>query len=249
MRKLLLSLMFATSAMVGGTTLSSAAEITQPKGVVELFTSQGCYSCPPADKIVGDYSKGSDVLALSWHVDYWDYLGWKDSFGSKANTQRQYSYARALKERQVYTPQAVINGRTHAVGSNKSQIEGALKKFASSNRGMTVPIDAVMTGESIKINIDNSLDAADATLYMVFFNKEHEVKIKRGENGGKTLSYHNVVHDSQALGMVKANGLQMEFPMAEMKRHGYDGCALILQKNDSAGNPTAIVGATVITDL
>ncbi len=232
-----------------GLTSLSAAEITYPKAVVELFTSQGCYSCPPADKIIGEYSKGSEVLGLSWHVDYWDYLGWKDVFGSKSNTQRQYGYARALKERQVYTPQAVINGRTHTVGSNKGKIKTAMGILNSSKRGMIVPIKATMTDTSIKINIENSLDAADATLYMVFFNKEHKVKIKRGENGGKTLSYHNVVHASQALGMVKANGLEMEFPIAEMKRHGYDGCALILQKSDSAGNPAAIVGATVITDL
>lgn len=249
LRKLLISLMYAAS-FVGVTSMTVlAAEITQPKAVVELFTSQGCHSCPPADKIIGEYSKGSDVLGLSWHVDYWDYLGWKDVFATKGNTQRQYAYARALKERQVYTPQAVINGRTHAVGSRKGDIKKVINTFEKSNRGMIVPINATMTDTSIKIAIENSLDAADATLYMVFFNKEHKVKIKRGENGGKTLTYHNVVHDSQALGMVKANGLEMEFPMAEMKRHGYDGCALILQKNDSAGNPSAIVGATVITDL
>lgn len=241
--------MYAASFVGVTSTSALAAEITQPKAVVELFTSQGCYSCPPADKIIGEYSKGSDILGLSWHVDYWDYLGWKDVFASKSNTQRQYAYARALKERQVYTPQAVINGRTHAVGSRKGDIKKAITTFSKSNRGMIVPINATMTDTSIKIAIENTLDAADATLYMVFFNKEHKVKIKRGENGGKTLTYHNVVHGSQALGIVKANGFEMEFPMAELKRHGYDGCALILQKNDAAGNPSAIVGATVITDL
>ena len=241
--------MLATSTMSIGSTVVSAAQITQPKSVVELFTSQGCHSCPPADKIIGEYSNDSDVLGLSWHVDYWDYLGWKDVFASRANTQRQYGYARTLKERQVYTPQAVINGRTHVVGSRKEDITSAIDSFDNSNRSMIVPITATMTDASIKIAIENTVDAADATLYMVFFNKKHEVKIKRGENGGKTLVYYNVVHDSQALGMVKANGLQMEFPIAEMKRHGYDGCALILQKNDSSGNPSAILGATVITDL
>lgn len=249
LRKLFISLMYGASCFAVSSTVSLAAEITQPKAVVELFTSQGCHSCPPADKIIGEYSQDPDVLGLSWHVDYWDYLGWKDVFASKANTQRQYAYARSLKESQVYTPQAVINGRTHAVGSRKGDIKKAITAFNKSNRGMIVPIKVTMTDSSIKITIDNTVDAADATLYMVFFNKEQKVKIKRGENGGKTLTYHNVVHDSQALGMVKANGLEMEFPMAEMKRQGYDGCALILQKSDSAGNPSAIVGATVITDL
>lgn len=249
MRKLLFSLLLFAPMLGVGSTALSAAEITQPKGVVELFTSQGCYSCPPADKIIGEYSKGTDVLALSWHVDYWDYLGWKDIFGSKANTQRQYAYARALKERQVYTPQAVINGRTHAVGSKKKSLEKTLAQFENTNRGMIVPIKTSMNDESMKISIENSAEAADATLYMVFFNKEQEVKIKRGENGGKTLVYHNVVHDIQALGMIKANGLSMEFPLAEMKRRGFDGCALVLQKSDKSGNPREIIGATVITDL
>lgn len=241
--------MYGVSCFAVSSTVALAAEITQPKAVVELFTSQGCYSCPPADKIIGDYANRSDVLGLSWHVDYWDYLGWKDVFASKSNTQRQYAYAKSLQESQVYTPQAVINGRTHVVGSRKDDIENAINTFEKSNLGMIVPIDTRITETGLEITIKNTADSANATLYMVFFNQEHEVKIKRGENGGKTLTYHNVVHDSQALGMVKANGLEMEFPMAEMKRQGYDGCALILQKSDSAGNPSAIVGATVITDL
>lgn len=249
MRNLLLSTILATSSLLSGLTAVSAAEIFKPKGVVELFTSQGCYSCPAADKIIGEYAKGTDVLALSWHVDYWDYLGWKDVFASKSNTERQYRYAKSLKESQVYTPQAVINGRSHAVGSKKEKINEALKKFATSNRGMTVSVDAQITDQSLKISVPYSAEAKDATLYMVFFNKKHDVVIKRGENSGKTLSYHNVVHDTQALGMIKSDGLSMEFPTAEMKRRGYDGCALVLQKNDAAGNPSAILGATVISDL
>lgn len=249
MRKSLISLAYIIFSVGVSSTYTLAAEITHPKAVVELFTSQGCHSCPPADKIIGDYAKDSDVLGLSWHVDYWDYLGWKDVFASKVNSQRQYGYARSLQESQVYTPQAVINGRTHAVGSRKDDIKKAINVFEKSNRGMLVPIDATIKDTSIQISIKNTPDASDATLYMIFFNKEHNVTIKRGENGGKTLTYYNVVHDSQALGMVKASGLQMEFPTAEMKRQGYDGCALILQKNDSAGNPSAIIGATVIKGL
>jgi len=240
---------FAATASMALTGQSFAAEISKPTGVVELFTSQGCYSCPPADKLVGEFAEEGEFLALSWHVDYWDYLGWKDSFASKANTQRQYAYAKTLRERQVYTPQAVINGRAHAVGSDRGKIVKALKGFSESNQGMTVPINANITDESISIDIANTVDAADATLYLIFFNKRHDVKIKRGENGGKTLTYYNVVHDSQPLGMIKSNGLQMEFPITEMKKRGYDGCALILQKTDDDGNPSIIVGATVINEF
>lgn len=249
MRKFTCTIMLASSLVLASAGLGKAAEITTPKGVVELFTSQGCYSCPPADKLIGEFAKGKEVLALSWHVDYWDYLGWKDVFASKANTQRQYDYAKSLQERQVYTPQAVINGRMHAVGSDKAKINKAIEKFNTNNQGMTVPISASINNESITISVENTAEAADSTLYLVFFNKEQSVKIKKGENGGKTLTYSNVVHDSHTLGMIKANGLQMEFPIAEMKKRGYDGCALILQTTDKAGNPAAIIGATVITGL
>lgn len=226
-----------------------AAEIKQPTGVVELFTSQGCYSCPPADELVGKFAKTNEVLALSWHVNYWDYLGWKDSFASDANTRRQYDYAKSLQERQVYTPQAVINGREHVVGSDEAKLNGTLKSLERDGKGMIVPINASVDGKSIRINIDHSKEADEATLLMIFFNKAHEVKIKRGENGGKTLTYHNVVHDSQTLGMVKQNGLQLDFSIMQMKKRGFDGTALILQKMDENGNPSAIIGATVITDL
>ncbi len=249
MRRILLSMMFMASTLSFGVLGSKAAEISQPSGVVELFTSQGCYSCPPADKLIGDFSKTGDVLALSWHVNYWDYLGWKDIFASKSNTERQYRYAKSLEQRQVYTPQAIINGRAHVVGSNKSDITNTLSGFEASQRGMIVPVDATMTDESLKIAVASTSVSTDATLYMVFFNKEHEVNIKRGENGGKTLKYYNVVHDIQTLGMVKSDGLEMEYPVAEMKRRGFDGCALILQKNDAAGNPAAIIGATIISEL
>jgi hypothetical protein len=248
-RKLLISIFLASSAVSFAGTIASAFEIKKASGVVEVFTSQGCYSCPPADKIVGDFAKTNNVLALSWHVDYWDYLGWKDSLASKENTKRQYHYAQTLGERQVYTPQAIINGRMHTVGSNLKKINTALSRFESSNQGMTVPIEANVNNASLKIEVEYSKEADNATLYMVFFNKRHDVKIKRGENGGKTLSYHNVVHKSQALGMVKEDGFSMEYPIAEMKNQGYDGSALILQQSDPAGGPSTILGATVITGL
>jgi len=114
---------------------------------------------------------------------------------------------------------------------------------------MTVPIDVSMGDGSIKIAVEDHDLAGDATLYMVIFQKSETVDIKRGENAGKQLTYHNIVHDTEVLGMVKAGGLEMEFPVAELKRRGFDSCALILQTNDKSGNPTAIVGAAVISDI
>ena len=93
-----------------------AGEVKKPAGVVELFTSQGCSSCPPADEIFGELARKGDVIALAYHVDYWDYLGWQDTLATQDNTARQYDYAKTFGARSVYTPQAVINGRTHVNG-------------------------------------------------------------------------------------------------------------------------------------
>lgn len=229
--------------------LASAAEVTRPKAVVELFTSQGCHSCPPADKILGKFAKEEEILGLSRHVDYWDYLGWKDKFASPSNTELQYSYARALKERQVYTPQAVINGRRHAVGSDENGIRSSVSGMDVAGQGMVVPINVEIGDDSIKIRIEDTPEARDATLYMVYFDSLKTIEIARGENAGKELSYHNVVQDTQALGMVKAEGLQMEFPIAELKRGGFDSCAFLLQTHTPNGDPSAIVGAAVLKGI
>lgn len=237
------------AAVFASGTVAHAVTIEKPKGVVELFTSQGCYSCPPADKLIGKFAKSNEILGLSLHVDYWDYLGWKDTFASADNTQRQYSYARALRERQVYTPQAVINGRVHAVGSHEGKIVTHVDAFNTAKQGLTVPIDVSMTDESLNIKVEKNALVENATLYMVFFNKVETVKIDRGENGGKTLNYHNVVHRMQPMGLVKKTGFDMDYPVVELVNSGFDGCALILQKHDASGNPGAILGAVVLSDL
>lgn len=227
----------------------SATEIIKPKGVVELFTSQGCSSCPPADKILGKLAKERDVLALSWHVDYWDYLGWKDSFASQFNTERQRRYAKSLKERNIYTPQAVINGQSHVVGSRENNIRSMIDQQSSSGSGLTVPINASVVGDSLAIDIPASSASDKATLWLVYYNNSNEVAIGRGENSGRTIVYHNVVRDLQMLGMVKAGGLKVELPVSEMKRQGFESCGLLLQTVDGEGNPGRIIGAAIISDL
>ncbi|MGI9350521.1 MAG: DUF1223 domain-containing protein [Rhizobiaceae bacterium] len=241
-----------TTFLVTGAALISAAEaadVTKPKGVIELFTSQGCYSCPPADKLIGKFSRDGDYLALSWHVDYWDYLGWKDTFASPKNTERQQNYARMLQERQVYTPQAVLNGRVHEVGSREGKIKSLFKQLEQGDQDLSVPIDVVVDKESVNIRVAPGAVTEKATLHLVFFNKLETVKIERGENGGKKLQYHNVVHATQPLGLIGEDGYDMGYPTMEMAKSGFDSCALILQTHDSDGNPSAIIGATVLSDL
>ena len=244
-----LVLAVATVMLHGTAGTAGAVDVHHPSGVVELFTSQGCSSCPPADRLLSEISKSDDTLALGWHVDYWDYLGWKDTFADPANTQRQRAYSRSFGERQVYTPQAVINGRIHVVGSKRDAVLDSVEEFAGSSNGLTVPIKAVVANGMLKVNIPVTPQASGATLWMVYYNDTRDVDVKRGENAGKRITYNNIVGDMEMIGMVKDQALQTEFQFAEMRRRGFDSCALILQKTTEHGTPGPIVGAAFIRDI
>ncbi|MFN7026778.1 MAG: DUF1223 domain-containing protein, partial [Pseudorhizobium sp.] len=136
------SALVLAALLIAGTV--TAQEGKAPQGVVELFTSQGCSSCPPADQMLKDLIRQGDVVALSYHVDYWNYLGWADTLSSKENTERQYGYAQSFGRSGVYTPQAVINGRDHVKGTELSTINGKISSLAASGEGLTVPVHARM---------------------------------------------------------------------------------------------------------
>src|ERR1041385_8896773 len=112
----------------------------EPRAVIELFTSQGCSSCPPADKLIGEYARDPSVIALSLAVDYWDYLGWKDTLAMSGHSNRQRAYAKSRGDRQVYTPQAVIDGAIHALGSDKAAIERAIRLEHERSSPLAVPV-------------------------------------------------------------------------------------------------------------
>ena len=228
---------------------AKAAEIVVPTGVVELFTSQGCSSCPPADRVLSELAASSDTLALAWHVDYWDYIGWKDIFASPENTKRQRAYAVSMGETGIYTPQAVINGRKHVVGSRGKDVMQLLASFAGTQNGLSVPIGASVSDGVLKINIAAMPEAAGTTLWMIYYKNGADVKIERGELAGKTLRYSNVVKQVEMIGMVGDKPLQAEFPLQEMAQRGFDSGALVLQKKTSQGTPGPIVGAAIIRDL
>ena len=124
----------------------------RPLGVVELFTSQGCVSCPAADVFFGELAAKKDIVALAYHVDYWDYLGWQDTLSRKENTERQFDYMRAFRSRSVYTPQAVINGRSHVNGANRGAVDGALRGLERSGEGMQVDVRVSRTDDGVAID-------------------------------------------------------------------------------------------------
>lgn len=216
----------------------------QPKGVVELFTSQGCASCPPADAALQKMIEKGDVIGLSFHVDYWNYLGWNDSLSSKENTERQYGYARALGRNGVYTPQAVLNGRDHAKGADVKAIYTKLEEFASSGKGLTVPVQSRLVNDEIEINIGAGKGKAD--IVVAYFNQQQMVDVTRGENKGRKISYWHSVYDVQTVGMWNGEAMKVNLPASVLGKAKKGGCAVLLQTANETGDPSAIVGASIL---
>ena len=158
--------------------------------VVELYTSQGCSSCPPADSMLHDLAARSDVIALALHVDYWDYIGWKDSFGRAENTQRQHAYARAARATTVYTPQMVFNGQEHIVGSRAMQVMDALQSQLA--RGQEFDVQLTRSGNRVSVRAAPG-QYGDYVVQLVRYMPQATVDIRRGENAGRTITYVNIV--------------------------------------------------------
>lgn len=215
-----------------------------PKGVVELFTSQGCSSCPPADEALKQLIRQGDVVALSYHVDYWNYLGWTDTLSSKANTERQYGYAQSLGRSGVYTPQAVINGRDHAKGTELATINSKVKALNVEGQGLSVPIKARMHGKEIEIEIGAGV--GEAEVVVAYFTKQENVEVSKGENAGMTMEYWHSVYDVQSVGMWNGEAKKLTLPGKFMGKWKKDGCAILLQRSGPTGEPAAIIGATVL---
>ncbi|MCW5751760.1 MAG: DUF1223 domain-containing protein, partial [Alphaproteobacteria bacterium] len=154
-------------------------------------TSQGCNSCPPADRLLGELAARPDVLAISFNVDYWDYLGWKDTLGRREWTERQRSYARSLGSRSVYTPQLVIGGAAHVVGSDRARAETQIAAARGRERLAELRLARPVDGQ-VAVEIAGTVPARGASLWLVQYEQSRTVSIGRGENGGRTLTYHHV---------------------------------------------------------
>ncbi len=160
--------------------------------VVELYTSQGCSSCPPADRFLHKLADRDDVIALALHVDYWDYIGWKDIFGSAAHTKRQRAYARVNGRRMIYTPQMIINGAEHVVGNRPRDVVDLIKRHKSDESN--VDLRVTRRGSTLRIRAESNEDqGGNMVVQLIRYIPKATVNIKRGENAGKTLSYANVV--------------------------------------------------------
>ena len=243
----LAALVFATVATGRAQAEDAAPDAAAPRpinAIIELFTSQGCSSCPPADELLKTYATTNGVLALSLPVDYWDYIGWKDTLASPKNTERQRAYAKAFGRGPVYTPQAVLNGVTDVVGSDKIAIDRAILKSAKLLEDRRVPVAFQRRSSNLVIETGASPAGSNleqATIWLVVMKKSAEVAIKRGENSGKTISYTNVVREMTPVGVWSGKASSFQLTMAAVMDPDTEDSAVLLQ--EGASGTGAIVGA------
>jgi len=213
-----------------------------PRAVVELFTSQGCAQCPPADALLTSLAERGDVVALAYHVDYWDYIGWQDTFGDQAFSDRQRAYAKSWGSSRIYTPQMVVNGAKGVVGSRRDEVRRAID-----GASLPLPVALRRDGGMLEVDIPGKADLGDATVWLVTFLDRADVAIDEGENAGKSMVYTQVVTGRQILGLWEADtGARFKLPLAEVMGQGHGGLAVLIQQERN-GLPGLILGAATFT--
>jgi len=198
--------------------------------VIELFTSQGCSSCPPADALLARLADRKDVLALSLPVTYWDMLGWKDTLASDANTRRQKAYAAAMGRGGVYTPQMIVDGQDDIVGGREATIDAAITAREGDMTSIPVELHATHTELHIAVGAGETGAVPYATIWLFHILGKATVAVGSGENGGHTLTYRNVVRDVRAVGMWKGQPVSLDLPRGEMASAPHDAVAVVVQQ-------------------
>ena len=214
--------------------------------VLELFTSQGCVACPPADKILAVLAQDENVVALSWAVDYWDYLGWRDTFGSPENTKRQVDYNTRLGVRGVFTPQVIINGSDQTVGSRAEEIRDLIRTRREAG-GLPVNVAVEGDWEELRYSIEQASDqmseqSKPLVIRLVWYDADQIVKIGFGDNGGRELHYTNVVRGTKIIGEWNGEDMSGVIDLADMLAMGVNCVAIILQDGETG----PILGAAKI---
>jgi hypothetical protein len=214
----------------------------KPSVVLELFTSQGCSSCPPADALLAKLTDEPGVVTLSYAVDYWNYLGWRDTLSSPANSERQRDYARVRGDGKVYTPQLVVDGLIHVNGSNEAAVEMAMRKTGEQLAKAKVPIAMRAEADTLVIDIGAAPEASDkraATVWLALAKDKETVSITRGENRGQRITYHHPVRELSPVGMWKGEAMTIRLPLKDLKAKGGDRLFALLQVENSG----PIIGA------
>jgi len=213
-----------------------------PRAVVELFTSQGCSSCPPADKIIGELARNPDVIALSMPIDYWDYLGWKDTLADSRFSARQKAYSQMRGDRDVYTPQVIVNGSANVIGSDRSAIDSAIQNTQKAGV-MSVPVTMTLSGKQINVSVAASkAAAAQGEIWICSVSKAIPISIGRGENRGREVTYYNVVRNLLKVGDWNGSSGSWTVPLENISREGVDAAVVYVQ-DGNRDKPGAMLGA------
>ncbi len=220
--------------------LATPALAAESKAVVELFTSQGCSSCPAADRVLGQLAAEGRVIALSVPVDYWDYLGWKDTLAQHAHSMRQRGYAGGRGDRQVYTPQVIVNGSAQVIGSDRQAIEAACNSAAKA----AVPVTLTRNGDNIEVDVGAG-QGAPASVWLLTIARATPVAIGRGENHGRTVTYSNVVRSWRRVAEWTGSPIKSSVPLPELNAKDADAIVILVQPG-SIENPGPVRGASML---
>ena len=211
---------------------AQASDAPARPAIVELFTSQGCSSCPPADAFMAEVRAMKDVVALTYNVDYWDYRGWRDTLAAPENSKRQYKYAKARGDMDVYTPQMIIDGASHVVGSQKPAVIAAIKNSQTNAPPMWIPVSIFANDTEFRITVDPAppeIPAPIASLWFVSVAPQIPVQIEKGENAGQQITYLNVVRKLVPAGMWHGEATTFTLPKDSVMTEDSTSCVALLQ--------------------
>jgi hypothetical protein len=226
------SFLIGSAAVAAGLSQQvSARPAGEGPWAVELFTSQGCSSCPPADALLGRLSMRPDIVALAYHVDYWDYIGWKDAFASRETTERQRAYARVLKQRYVYTPEMVVDGIGHDTGRELAPIEALLAKAQAKSPKRATPTLSRSIGGPLTIKLAAfPLEGRIADVTLAIYDRRHTTPVKSGENQGRMIENFNVVRQVETID--RWDGAAKSWTIAGDRIGPTQGVAVLVQQAD-----------------
>ena len=242
---------FAISAVLACAALVPAVA-GEPRAVIELFTSQGCSSCPPADRLLGELAQDRSLITMSLPVDYWDYLGWKDTLALHGHSNRERAYADARGDRDVFTPQVVVNGVVHVLGSDKAAIEKAIAETRRDAAPLMLPISVTVADGKVTVDVPAATDShTSGEVWLCPITNKAQVAVGRGENHGRTLNYYNIARRWVKLG--DWNGQAQKFtlpvgqiPDADFSLNDVDHLAVFVQSGVAA-KPGLMLGAATAT--
>ena len=225
----------AMLALVAAISLSAPASAgDKSPAIVELFTSQACSSCPPADSLMAELSRARpDLIVLSLPVDIWDYNGWKDTLARPEFTQRQKHYSQSRGDHQVYTPQIVVDGQAHGVGSDRGQVLSLVEELTPARQMQSAPLAVSERNGMVVVELGETANdlGRGASVWLMRVVKSRTVSIGRGENKGREITYTNVVRSMVRLGFWTGAAARFEMPLPETRADDADGYVVIVQKS------------------